>query len=326
MEYRRLQMSKGGSYLLSLPKEWVKENGLQGGAILRLTVSDGELRISADAAGEGEKGSVAYIKRSEGLERQIRSNYLYGADSIVIELGRRLTPSVREEIKGAIQKLIGLEIVEEDRDTVTIQCLLQPTSMPVTTTIRRAYTLAASMHKDAEEALLSGDLELASSVERRDDEVDRLYFLIVRQLRLAVRNPAVSEKLGIRPAECLDYRMAAKYVETIADYAGAVAASVPKTAGADVDKELMDALGALSRESFRTHERAANALFKRDLTLADTVLEEGKGLGQHLLAVNELLMSKQPRIAALLDSIAIYFYQIGAHGVDLAELVSGAPA
>jgi hypothetical protein len=26
----------------------------------------------------------------------------------------------------------------------------------------------------------------------------------------------------------------------------------------------------------------------------------------------------------LLNSIAIYFYQIGAHGVDLAELVSGA--
>lgn len=28
MDYRRLQMSKGGSFLLSLPKEWVLKNGL----------------------------------------------------------------------------------------------------------------------------------------------------------------------------------------------------------------------------------------------------------------------------------------------------------
>ncbi|MBC7121059.1 MAG: phosphate uptake regulator PhoU [Candidatus Methanosuratus sp.] len=325
MEYRRLQMSKGGSFLISLPKEWVKSNGLQGGSILKLTVSEGELRISADAAGEGEKGAVSYIRQTERLERRIRSNYLFGADTIVVELGKRLTPTVREEIKGAIRKLIGLEIVEEDRDTVTIQCLLQPTSMPVLSAIKRAYSLASSMHRDAEEALLSRDPELASSVEKRDDEVDRLYFLIVRQLRLAIRNPAVAEKLGIRPAECLDMRMAAKYVETIADYAGAVAAAVPKVGG-DAERELVDALAALSRQAYRIHENAASALFKKDLAIADSVLEEEKALSQSLLSVNKLLMTKQPRIAALLDSIAIYFYQIGAHGIDLAELVSDVPA
>jgi phosphate uptake regulator len=325
VEYRRLQMSKGGSFLISLPKDWVKSNGLHGGSILKLTVSEGELRISSDATGELEKGVVAYIRQAEGLERQIRSNYLFGADTIVVELGKRLTPAVREEIKGAIQKLIGLEIVEEDRDTVTIQCLLQPTSMPVLSTIRRAYSLAASMHRDAEEALSSQDSELASSVVRRDDEVDRLYFLIVRQLRLAIRSPAVAEKLGIRPAECLDMRMAAKYVETIADYAGAVASSVPKLGGG-VDSDLVSALVSLSKQAYKIHEKAASALFKKDLALADSVLEEGKALSQSLLSVNELLMTKQPRIAALLDSIAIYFYQIGAHGIDLAELVSGAPA
>lgn len=324
MEYRRLQVSKGGSFLVSLPKEWVKENGLQGGSILKLAVSDGELRISIDGAGESERGAVAYIRQAEGLERQIRSNYLFGADTIVIELGKRLTPNVREEIKTAIQKLIGLEIVEENKDTITIQCLLQPTSMPVMSIIRRAYSLASSMHRDAEEALLGNDLELATSVEKRDDEVDRLYFLIVRQLRLAIRRASISEKLGIKPAECLDMRMAAKYVETIADYAGAVAASVPKIGGA-AERELIDPLVSLSRTAYRIHEMAATALFKRDLALADSVLEEGKLLGKALISVNELLMAKQPRLAALLDSIAIYFYQIGAHGIDLAELVSGAP-
>ncbi len=96
--------------------------------------------------------------------------------------------------------------------------------------------------------------------------------------------------------------------------------------GGGVDSDLVSALVSLSKQAYKIHEKAASALFKKDLALADSVLEEGKALSQSLLSVNELLMTKQPRIAALLDSIAIYFYQIGAHGIDLAELVSGAPA
>jgi phosphate uptake regulator len=325
MEYRRLQMSKGGSFLLSLPKEWVKANGLEGGSVLRLVEGEGGMiTIKAEEVAETEKGTVAVIREPDGLERQIRANYLFGADTMVIDLGKRMTPATREIVKTAIHKLIGLEIVEEEANSITVQCLLQPTSMPIKSTLKRAYVLAANMHREAELALAHGDNELALSVDRRDDEVDRLYFLIVRQLRLALRNASVSEKLGIRPSECLDLRMAAKYVETIADYAGAVASTVPKLSHSELDRDIMEALSSLSAVAYKIHEGAAQALFKQDVKLSDEVQMENASLGKALVAVNELLMSRQPRIAALLNSIAIYFYQIGAHGVDLAELVSGA--
>jgi phosphate uptake regulator len=325
MDYRRLQMSKGGSFLLSLPKEWVLKNGLEGGAVLRLVEGEGgALTIKAEGAAEAEKGVTAVIREQEGVERQIRSNYLAGTDTMVIDLGRRMTPAMRDQVKTAIHKLIGLEIVEEEANSMTIQCLLQPASMPVKSTLKRAYILAASMHKEAEQALANGDVELAEAVSRRDDEVDRLYFLMVRQLRLALRNPGVAEKLGVGPAECLDLRMAAKYVETIADYSGAIADSVPKLSRKEVDKDIMEALSELSGEAYRIHEEAAQALFKQDIKLAESVMMKSTKLTEGLVSVNELLMSRQPRIAALLDSIAMYFYQIGSHGIDLAELVSGA--
>ena len=284
----------------------------------------GSLTIKMEGAAEVEKGVTAVIREPEGLERQIRANYLAGADTIVIDLGRRMTHAMREQVKTAINKLIGLEIVEEEANSMTIQCLLQPTSMPVKSTLKRAYTLAASMHKEAEQALADGDVELAESVSRRDDEVDRLYFLMVRQLRLALRNPSVAEKLGVGPAECLDLRMAAKYVETIADYSGAVADSVPKLSRREVDRDIMEALSELSGEAYRIHEEAAQALFKQDVRLAEGVMMKSAKLAEGLVSINELLMSKQPKITALLDSIAMYFYQIGSHGIDLAELVSGA--
>lgn len=325
MEYRRLQMSKGGSFLLSLPKEWVKSNGLTGGAVLKLAEGEGgELTIKAESAAEVERGMTAVIKDAEGLERQIRANYLYGADTIVVDLGKKMTPAVRELVNTSIHKLIGLEIVEEEADSITVQSLLQPASMPVKSTLRRAYTLAANMHRDAEQALMRRDVEVAVAVDRRDDEVDRLYFLIVRQLRLALRNPSMPERLGIKPAECLELRMAAKYIETIADYAGAVAATVPKLAGEDPGKDMMEGLSRLSSIAYRIHNNAAQALFKQDVGLSESVLAESRQLGLALSSVNEMLTTRQPRMAALLDSIAIYFYQIGAQGIDLAELVSGA--
>ncbi|MGQ9759390.1 MAG: PhoU domain-containing protein [Candidatus Methanomethylicaceae archaeon] len=322
MEYRRLQKSKGGSFLLSLPKEWVKRNGLDAGAIIRLAEGEGgELVVRAEAGTEAERGSVAKIRDPEGIERKIRAQYLMGADTIVIDLGKRMTPSIREEVKGAIHKLIGLEIVEEEANTMTVQCLLQPTSMPVRSTLKRAYMLAANMHREAEAALLNGDIELAEAVSRRDEEVDRLYFLLVRELRLAIRNRSIAERLGVKAAECLDLRMAAKYIETIADYSEAVANSVRKLSGEVTEREIMEALSSLSKMAYSIHEEAAQALFKEDAKLAYRVSLRNSELTERLIAVGELLLAKQPRLSAIIESAAMYLYQIGAHGIDLAELV-----
>ncbi len=327
MEYRRLQRSKGGSFLLSLPKEWIKRNGLDAGSIIRFAEGEGgALVIRADVGTEWERGSTAVIKDPEGIERQIRAHYLLGVDTIVIDLEKRMTPSVRSEVRDAIRKLIGLEIVEEEANSVTVQCLLQPTSMPVRSTLRRAYSLAANMHKEAEEALMKGDVELAEAVSRRDEEVDRLYFLLVRQLRLAIRNQSIAERLGVRPAECLDMRMAAKYVETIADYSEAVANSVKKLKGEEMEEDIMESLSSLSRTAYVIHEEAAQALFKEDFKLADRVSLRNQELTESLLAVGELLLAKQPRLSAIIDSVAMYLSQIGAHGIDLAELVGGEKA
>ena len=328
MEYRRLQRSKGGSFLLSLPKDWVKRNGLDAGSIIRLSEGEGgALLLSAEAGADIERGSIALIKDPAGIERQIRAQYLLGVDTIVIDLGgRRMVPSIREEAKEAIRKLIGLEIVEEGANSMTIQCLLQPTSMPIKSTLRRTYSLAANMHKEAELALLTGDVELAESVSKRDEEVDRLYFLLVRQLRLAIRNPTIADRLGVRPAECLDLRMAAKYVETIADYSEAVANSVKKLSGETTQNEIMEALSSLSKTAYYVHEEAAQALFKGDVRLADKVALKNAELTEKLITVNELLLAMQPRLSAIIDSVAMYLYQIGAHGIDLAELVGGSNA
>ncbi|MDH5807114.1 MAG: phosphate uptake regulator PhoU [candidate division WOR-3 bacterium] len=320
MEYRRLQKSKGGSFLISIPKEWVMKNKLDSGSILKIVESEGgSLIISVE--GEELESQTSFIKEEENLEKQIRTHYLMGADIIVIDLKTKITPMIRERVKEAISKLIGLEIVEEGTNTITIQCLLQPTSMPLINILKRAYSLAASMHKDAEEALLNNDIERAEIVIKRDEEVDRLYFLIVRQLRSAVRNQRLAEKLGIKVVECLDLRMAAKYIESIADYSEGIAKNVRKIYGEKINYEIMDGLKELSKTAYLLHYDAINALFKRDVKIANKVIEKNKELVDKMISVNELLSNKQQKFSTILNTVAMYMYNIGECGIDLAELV-----
>lgn len=320
MEYRKLQKSKSGSFLISIPKEWIKKNGLDAGAIVRISEGErGTLIISSE--GEEQESKIVTIKGGENLEKQIRTQYLMGADTIVINFDTKITPTIREQIKEAISKLIGLEIVEEGINNITIQCLLQPTSIPLKSSLRRAYSLAASMHKDAEEALLNGDEELAEIVIKRDEEVDRLYFLIVRQLRSAVGNQRLAGKLGVKTTECLDLRMAAKYIESIADYSEGIAKNVKLIYKEKIEDEIMHRLKELSRIAYSLHNEAIHALFKNDTKIAIKVIERGKDLVNNMINLNKLLTVKEQKFSTILNTVAMYMYNIGECGIDLAELV-----
>ena len=65
------------------------------------------------------------------------------------------------------------------------------------------------MIRDAANSFVNGDIDLAKNVIERDVENNKFYFLLVRILRTIIQNPRLSEKIGITPIECLDYRLAA---------------------------------------------------------------------------------------------------------------------
>jgi phosphate uptake regulator len=85
--------------------------------------------------------------------------------------------------------------------------------------MRRMNLITSRMIEDALNAYFEGAQKVAEEIIQRDEEVDRLFFLIVRELRSAVQYPRMSELMKITPVEALDYRLAAQYIERIADLA-----------------------------------------------------------------------------------------------------------
>src|SRR4030043_37462 len=96
--------------------------------------------------------------------REIIGTYLLGFDIIRVEPKTRISFEVRDTVKSAVNRLIGLEIVEEDNSKIVLQCLLEPSSFPPEKILRRGYSIAAGMNRDVTNAFLDGDVQLARNV------------------------------------------------------------------------------------------------------------------------------------------------------------------
>ncbi|MFQ6076582.1 MAG: PhoU domain-containing protein, partial [Candidatus Bathyarchaeia archaeon] len=293
MELRRVQET-GGTYLISLPKGWAKRVGLSRGSVVAVIErEDGSLVVDPRYQLTRE-AEVAAVSPSPHMEREITGNYLLGYDIIHIDGRGRLPPNIRERVSGSIHRLIGLEIVEEDASRIVLQCLLDPTSFPPDRILRREHLFASSMLKDVMVAFFENDRQLARGIVERDDEVDRLYFLIVRLLRTAILNPLLSEKMNIRPIDCLDYRLVASFVESIADSTVEIAQSILEHSHiVALSDEVLQPIRRLSDASLGMFGDAMRAVFARDLELAGGVIEQSS-LVKELVHGLDGLLTKQP--------------------------------
>ena len=114
-------------------------------------------------------------------------------------------------------------------------------------------------------------LQLAKSVIARDDENNRLYFLLVRILRTIIQNPRLGEKLGLTTIECLDYRLAASLVETMGDACVQVASKTMELKGARPSEALRKLLLDLQAVCYDAHEQALKSFVNKDMASAENV-------------------------------------------------------
>ncbi|MDA4118630.1 MAG: phosphate uptake regulator PhoU [Thaumarchaeota archaeon] len=259
MEIRKIQITGGNSYVVSLPKSWVRDAGLKAkDAVLVLPQADMSLLVVPKGDLRKETKSDVTIDIPDNTDkgtalRTFISYYLAGYDLIRLRVPNS-NAGLRSGLKEAIRsKLIGIEIVEETSNGISTQCLSGYSDLPLKKAIERMSIIATGMVQDAIISLQSGDLALAEEVSQRDDEVDRFYHFIVRQLNMAVRNRAIIEEVGLLAArDCLGYRLAVKSIERVADHAAGIARLVPSLRA--------DALGKIAKDVVKMSELSQKVL------------------------------------------------------------------
>lgn len=321
MDLRKIQRTSGGTFFVCVPKDWAERNGLDRGSIVSVTeTADGQLAVNPKYGVE-RAPQVAVIKPTPLLDREIVEKYLLGYDIIQVEAKERISPANRERVKQASSRLVGLEIIEENYSKIVMQCLLEPSTFPPQKILRREYSIASGMHRDAVTALIESDVHLAKNVVARDNEVNRLYFLLVRILRTVIQNPGLSEKLVILPIDCLDYRLTASLVESIGDQSACIGEKVIKLGGAKIAENLSQLVLKFHTVVYESHENAINAVFSRDVSMAESVRSEGEKVEAMFHEIETAVRDQPAEVGPHILAVASSINRIYDNSLDIADLV-----
>ena len=216
MEIRKIQVTGAGdTRIISLPKDWAARHQLDKGAnVVIKELSSGELLIYPTES-QLEK-RVTRLRESAHISRDVLAAYLLGSDIIIIEAEKDNSLTKKSNIKDLSRQLVGLEILGETQESIELHFLIDSSSLPNPREyVHRCFSIANQMQSDAITAFLNDDITLAKEVIERDVEVNRLYFLIVRMLKIMVNDKR--EVSNIKPTTCLDWRMVAAYGENLGD-------------------------------------------------------------------------------------------------------------
>jgi phosphate uptake regulator len=282
-EQRKLQVTGGSTFILSLPKDWATKNELKrGSAMMVREEDDGSLSIAPSSFPKKEKQDEAFIKSSQtdnpdAVMRTAISAYLDGYNILHIRAQSQkvLSSKLRNHLKNFTRNyLVGTEIVIDTPTDLTLQVLLNYPELTVQNALSRMAIIASSMHKEAISSLKKLDYVSAKAVIETDREVNRFGLYIVRLLKLAVSNQRIVKEIGLGyQKECLGYRLIAKAVERTADHATKIAENTLLLHEL-MSEEFSEKIGQLSELANLMFENSVEALFKHDFNLAESVIEK----------------------------------------------------
>ncbi len=324
MEVRKVQEMGGGTLLISLPKEWVKRNMVKRGSVLTVEArKDGFLIIYPFQKEEKSMREITIQYPAEHIEyliNDITGNYLLGYDLIKILGKERITYEDREKIKKAVRQLIGLEIVEEDAQSIITQFLLEPTTLTPEKILRRMHMISRGMHKDAITSLIESDERFVKVVAERDDEVDRLHFLLVRLIRSALLDSRLLNKLELNSIDCLDYRITSSLLETIGDASVEMAKTMLKLPKFHFNDKLKSMLKESGEILEKMQDFSVKAFLTKDVKDARQVVKLFATLSIKLNEHEKFIPNQPLEVFTGLSSIFSSISRIGRCHVDIADL------
>jgi len=270
---RKIQLTGRSTYTISLPKEWIDKFSVnQGEELSILEQADGTLLISKGTLNTSREKEVTIdidkLLDLALLEKIIISKYLAGYSKIIISSRNEMLPKVRKAISTAVGHLIGCEIISEGLREIEIRDLAIHGEFPIDKALRRGHLIARNMQKMAIENLIDADIESAEDIFEREKSVDRLYFLIRREITTALENPSFLKELDLKSHEVLYIYPVAKSLEKIADHSESIAQSCVVLNGTKIDEDIAKYLTKYSNEAMAIHTQAIQAFLSKKLVLA----------------------------------------------------------
>jgi len=302
LEARKVIKLGRSTLVISLPKNWVKLNGLKYKDRVCMEIrSDGALEIFPFKTGKRNlqevKVEVDPVER-ELLVRKIISSYLNGYWRIKLISKHIFTEEQQELIRKLCWKL-NIRAIDATAREIVLQSITDLSNVPLDMSIRRMSSITLSMCKDSFKALIDHDVKLANAVVALDDEVDSFCLLLIRLLRSTYNNVSLLTEFNLEFNDCYDYKTIVDRIEHVADDAVNIAECVNllytyrKRLSQQVIKDLVD----LGDKAIDLCRKAVENFFNEEIEVANSLIEAKNDLKKELIdrmIIEKIFKEKDP--------------------------------
>jgi len=227
METRKVQLSGGTTYTVSLPKSWAQEHGIDAGSVLSLHPNgDGSLLVETTvdgATGDRDARVDVSTETDRAICQRVRAMHAVGFDSVALVDQTGHDRERRAAIEDTVVELSGFELLESTDTRIRLTNLIDAENVDVRKSALRLRLVTLAMHRDAVTAVAEGDATLAEQVVDRDTEADKLFAMVTRHFRRSLTDLGEIEKLDMGRATLFEYYYACRQFERIADHAVKIA-------------------------------------------------------------------------------------------------------
>jgi phosphate uptake regulator len=256
---RRVQRVGYSSLAVSLPKRWARKWGVdKGSKVVIRELPDGTLLLAPETAAGAASGRwKALLELPDGTEAEVERGvialYEAGYDAIRVVA----PPAALGALGRLTRRLSGVEIVEEGPGYAVLEVVLDHASLGFGRILDRMSSLVGESLGDLAAYAGGAGPEVLDRVVARDDELDKFYFLLVRQASMCFRRPHLLRELGLSDAaEILPSLYYGKTLERMGD--------------------TLVQMAMYAGESGRRPGEALVAMMKEALALASAVFREGE--------------------------------------------------
>jgi phosphate uptake regulator len=209
---------------------------LQTGDTLRFRdLGEGRLEISPVRAEGPTEGRQKLLRVDASgappklLARLLVGAYIAGQDRIVLTARDGITPEQRAEVRRTVAHVLGMTVVEEESGALEVQNFVDPGKYHFQRLLSQVVRILRTELETCRSVLKGGSPATLPQLAPMEDEIDRFYLLMVRQLLLASDDFQIARDIGVESHHYqIGSRLVAKVLEVTGDLTSGVAGEIAR--------------------------------------------------------------------------------------------------
>jgi phosphate uptake regulator len=328
---RKAQQLGSSTLAVTLPADWTEEQSVKKGD--HLVVQRDETSRSLLVVPDSQEATQCAVTIDastldfEGVKRAVRTQYVLGKQLIEIEEDESMSTPLLEAVADIERELMGVGVVQEGVDSVSIRCSVAPDDFDLPSLLDRLWRTEKMVRSEVVALLVESDLEAAERAAARRRQLNKLFYLFQRLVYTTYRNPQLNRSVGLTNGfPLIGYRSVAQDVVLMTESVCQVASLIEQAEDIELDDEMHKHVVSIAKALDGVAAATRQAVVDPDMEVVeegreiiDVFHEEAAAAQRHLESARpEPLLTLQRILTALENSVdhAENSLQVATHFVS----------